>query len=62
MNLDENENPLFKEMVNLTITPMLSTLSLMDCRNREACDFIDCLEWYDVCGIASIWNMITKRF
>ena len=32
----ERENPLFKEMVKIVITPMLSSLSLMDNANSES--------------------------
>ena len=32
----ERENPLFKEAVKLTITPMISTLSLMENANSES--------------------------
>ena len=32
----ERENPVFKEMVKIGITPMLSTLSLMDYADTES--------------------------
>ena len=32
----ERENPLFKEAVKLAITPMISTLSLMENANSES--------------------------
>ena len=32
----ERENPLFKEIVKITITPMISSLSLMENANSES--------------------------
>ena len=32
----ERENPMFKEVVNIAITPMISSLSLMENANSES--------------------------
>ena len=49
----ERENPLFKEAVKIAITPMISTLSLMENAESESESF----EYWNFCNCIKSWNV-----